>query len=112
MLYERRDTPIFCPVMCLLALAFADNAFKVSGIERPEDLFSLTIPHFKESLAVQWRPECMETPIFRRQVNGAICNSTPWAYTDFNHGLKRLGVLAGYSQVLGSYALYRGTANA
>ena len=27
-LYERRDTPIFCPVMCHLALAFADNAPK------------------------------------------------------------------------------------
>ena len=37
--------------MGLLALAFADNVFKVSGIEKPEDLFSLTIPHFKESLA-------------------------------------------------------------
>ena len=54
----------------------------------------------------------METPIFRRQVNGAICNSTPWAYTDFDHRLKRLGVLAGYSQVPSSYALRRGAANA
>ena len=74
--------PIFCPVMGLLALAFADNVFKVSGIEKPEDLFSLTIPHFKESLAFQWSPEYI-TPIFRRQVNGVICNSTPWAYADF-----------------------------
>ena len=58
--------------MGLLALAIADNPFKESGIEKPEDLFSLTISHFKESLAFQWSLECMETPIFRRQVNGVI----------------------------------------
>ena len=98
--------------MGLRALAFADNAFRAPGIEKPEDLFSLTIPRFKESPAFQWSPECMETPIFRRQVNGVICNSTPWAYTDFNYCLKRLGFLAGYSQDLGSYSLRRGAANA
>ena len=73
--------------MGLLALAFADNAFKESGIEKPEDLFSLEIPHFKKSLAIQWRPEVMGTPIFRHQVNGDICNSTPWAFSDFNYPL-------------------------
>ena len=62
--------------MGLLALAFADNALKDSGIKKPEDIFSLTVPDFKESLAIQWRPECMEIPVFRRQVNGAICNFT------------------------------------
>ena len=59
--------------MGLLALAFADNAFKESGIQKPEGLFSLKIPHFKKSLAIQSRPEILETPIFRRQVNGNIC---------------------------------------
>ena len=54
----------------------------------------------------------MEAPIFRRQVNGVICNSTPWAYTDFNLCLKRLGFLVGYPQGLGSYALRRGVSNA
>ena len=82
--------------MGLLALAFADNALKESGIEKLEDLFLLKIPHFKESLAVRWGPGVMETPIFSRQVNGDICNSTPWACTDFNHRLKHLGFLAGY----------------
>ena len=52
-LYERRDTPIFSPVMALLALALADNAFKDSGIKMPENLFSLTVPDFKGSLAIQ-----------------------------------------------------------
>ena len=54
----------------------------------------------------------METPIFRRKVNGVICDSTPWAFTDFNYCLRRLGVLAGYPQELSSHALRRGAANA
>ena len=112
MLYERRDTPILCPVLNFLALAFADNAFRRPGISKPEDLFSFTIPHFKESLTIQWRPECMEPPVFCRQVNGVICDSTAWAYTDFNYGLKRLGFRAGYPQELTSYILRRGAANA
>ena len=82
-LYEWRDNPMFCPIMSLLALAFADNAFNESGIKKPEDPFSLEIPHFKESLTIQWRPGCLETPIFRRQVNGTICDSTPLTFTDF-----------------------------
>ena len=98
--------------MVFLALAFADNALKGFGIEKPEDLFSLEIPHFKESLAIQWRPEIMETPIFRRQVNGDICDSTPWAFSDFNYSIRRLGFLSGYPQDLTSYVLRRGAANA
>ena len=105
---------MFCPIRNLLALAFVDNAFKESGIKKPEDLFSLEIPHFKESLTIQWRPGCLEIPIFRRQVNDtlAICDSTPFAFTDFNYCIKRLGVLSGYPQTLTSYALRRGAANA
>ena len=111
-LYERRDNPMFSPIMNLLALAFADSAFKESGIKKPEDLFSLEIPHFKESLAIQWKPGHLETPIFRRQVNDTICNSTPWTFTDFNHCIKQLGFLSGYPQILTSYVLRRGAANA
>jgi len=37
----------------MLALAFADNAFKEERITRPEDLHNLEIPHFKELLLIQ-----------------------------------------------------------
>ena len=79
------------------------------GIENPEDLFSLQIPHPKESLATQWRPEIMETPIFRRLVNSDICNSTPWAFSDFNYSIKCLGCLSRYHQEL---SRRRGVVNA
>ena len=111
-LYERRGNPMFCPIMNLFALAFADNAFKESCIKKPEDLFSFEIPHFKESLAIQWRPGCLGTPIFRHQVDDTICDSTPFTFRDFKYCIKRLGQLSGYPQVLTSYVLRRGTANA
>jgi hypothetical protein len=98
--------------MSLLALAFADNAFKEEGIQCPEDLYTLEIPHFKETLAIQWKPELLETPIFRRQVKGDISHSIPWNYSDFNYCIKRLGFLSGYPQDLNSYVLRRGAANA
>lgn len=98
--------------MNLLALAFSDNAFKEGGIQKPEDLYSLEIPSFKESLSIQWKPEIVETPVFRRQVGDNICPTTPMAYSDFNYYLGRLGVLAGYPQRLTTYVLRRGAANA
>jgi integrase len=103
---------MFCPIMNLLALAFADGAFKEDGIKTPEDLFKLEIPHFKEVLAIQWKPECRETPIFRRLEGSQISETKPLTFDEFNNYLKRLGVLAGYPQVLTSYVLRRGAANA
>jgi hypothetical protein len=84
----------------------------VDGIKRPEDLYSLNIPNFKETLKIRWKEEMMETPVFRRQQGDQICPTTPLVYSDLNQYLKRLGVLAGYPQKLTTYVLRRGAANA
>ena len=76
-LYEWADNPMFCPAASLLALAFANNTLKEDGVQCPEDLLTLKIPHFKEALVIQWKPELLETPIFHCQVNGVIFNSEP-----------------------------------
>jgi hypothetical protein len=115
-LYERRDSPIFCPILNMLALAFADNAFKEKGITRPEDIFNLNIPNFKETLSIHWKPEILETPVFQvvsdKVTVDDISENDYWDFTGFNRYLKRLGGLAGFPQRLTSYALRRGTANA
>ncbi|KAH8145064.1 uncharacterized protein LAJ45_10975 [Morchella importuna] len=111
-LYERRDNPIFCPIMNFLALAFADNAFMEGGIKKPEDLFALEIPDFKETLSINWKEDMLETPVFRRQEGTDISRTTPMAYRDLNHYVGRLGVLSGYPQRLTTYVLRRGAANA
>jgi hypothetical protein len=73
--------------MDLLALAFADNTFKKKGAQRLEDLYSFEIPHFKELLSIQWKPEIRETPVFRR-FKGV---DDPFTFTNFGYYLKRLG---------------------
>ena len=75
-------------------------------------LFIGEIPHFKEALAIRLKLELLETPIFRRRVNGRIPDSEPWTTMDFNYCLKRLGLLSGYQQSLLSYVLHSGEANA
>ena len=68
--------------MAFLALAFADNAFKDWGIKKPEELFCLTVPDFKESLAIQWKPACYaglgfggrtEVPKIRYYTQHVVC---------------------------------------
>jgi hypothetical protein len=114
-LYERRDSPIFCPVLNMLALAFADNAFKEEGITRPEDIYNIQIPIFRETLSIQWKPEILETPVFQdatRKPEDVVSDSDAWSFTGFNHYLKRLGEIAGFPETLTSYALQRGAGNA
>ena len=95
-------------------LCFADNAFKELGTKKSvdRDLFSLEISHLRDSLAIQWKPGCLETPNFCRQVNDIIYNSTPWSFMDFNYCIKWLGFLSGYPQTLTTYLLHRGAENA
>ena len=102
---------MFCPIMSLLALAFADNAFKEEGIQCPVDLYTIEIPHFKETLGIQWKPKLLETPVFRQQVKGDISGSIP-AFGGFDSRIQRLGLLSEYPQDLTSYVLRRGAANA
>ena len=79
---------MFCPIMSLLALAFADSVFKEEGIQRLEDLYTLEIPRFKETLGIQWKPELLETLIFCHQVKGDISDSIPWTFKDLNRSIK------------------------
>ena len=83
-LYEWHNNPMFLPDYESFGSSFANKAFEWLGIEKPEDLFSLEIPYFKGSLVIEWKLECLKTPIFRYQVKDTICNSTPWTFADFN----------------------------
>ena len=95
---------MFCPIIRLLALAFADNAFKELGIKEPEDLFSLEIPHFRDPTETETLRNAYISLLSERH----YCNSTPWTFTDFKYCMKRLGFLLGYPQTLTSYVLHRG----
>lgn len=37
-----------------------------------EGLYELEVLHFNEALGIQWKPELLETQVFRHQVKGDI----------------------------------------
>ena len=39
---------MFCPILHILSLAFADNAFDSDDIQSVQDIYNHTIPDFKE----------------------------------------------------------------
>ena len=43
MLMDVPTNPVFCPILSLIALAFADDAFANEGIRTPEDSFRLRV---------------------------------------------------------------------
>ena len=56
---------VFCPILPLIALAFAD-AFANEGIRAPADLFRLRVEDpDKNYLEVPWKASILDTPIWR-----------------------------------------------
>ena len=116
MFHERDDNLAFCPILHVLALAFADDAFESEWINCPEDLSTFQIPSHLQSLPLRWKDSKLETPIFRRAVfeGGRIITSPTKALqygTIANHNL-RLGKSMGYPDPFRLYCLRRGAANA
>ena len=64
--FHENDCLMFYPILHILTLAFADNAFASDDIESAQDIYKLTIPGFKESVHLKWKDEWMPRPIFRR----------------------------------------------
>ena len=110
LLHERDDQLAFCPILPILALAFADNAFKV--IPKPEHLYKLTVPTEKGCVKLNWKEEWRARPIFRRVKNDDISPTLPYTYQLLSCHLRGLGMQAGFENVLNSYCFRRASANA
>ena len=107
--------PVFCPILPLIALAFADDAFANEGIRTPADLFRLRVEDpDKNHLEVPWKASILDTPVFRSVEAGKsyISKTMSLKYTDFDYHLKRLGIFAGFPDGVRSYDLRRGAASA
>ena len=105
---------MFCPVLHMLALAFADNAFASDDIKSAEDIYKLTVPEFKESIHLKWKDEWMSRPIFRRAcstVNGPVTSMVKaLPYASYASHLSKIAVGAGFRANLTAYAFRRGAA--
>ncbi|CZR55738.1 uncharacterized protein PAC_05626 [Phialocephala subalpina] len=100
-----------CPVTYFLAHAFADGVFE--GLEKPSDLDGLRIGKHKHSMPFEIKQSKLNTPIFRRcEPDGSISEDRAMTYRDLSEQLGELGFRAGLRDLLRTYNIRRGNANA
>jgi len=62
--YDNDGNLVCNPIMYMMALAFADNAFE-NNFTRPEEIYSLVVPPESDRIRLRWKDPWPETPIFR-----------------------------------------------
>ncbi|KAK5988503.1 hypothetical protein PT974_09986 [Cladobotryum mycophilum] len=93
---------------------------KGGGGERDRDRIANHFPRVRvsrESEDFHWRKDILNTPIFRqpmKQEDGICCTSKTEAlyYNTYRRDLRKLGMIAGFRQVLKLYAIRRGRGEA
>ncbi|KAL9049391.1 MAG: hypothetical protein Q9162_007245 [Coniocarpon cinnabarinum] len=113
--HEREDNLTMCPILHMLALALADEAFE-AGIRSVEDIYRLRVTGGRNSLELRWKESMLDVPVFRRLVSskeGITTSSTrALTYNVFNKSLRDLGQRAGLRWPLTPYCLRRAAGNA
>lgn len=100
-----------CPIIHFLGHAFADDAFK--AIRSPSQLKYLRVPSGKHGLQLEWKESMQNIPIFRQyQPDGTVAPTRAMTYHDLAKQLAELGYRAKFRDVLRTYCLRRGAANA
>ncbi|KAI9717973.1 MAG: hypothetical protein M1828_007009 [Chrysothrix sp. TS-e1954] len=109
------DNPTLCLVSHFMALALADSAFATNSIDSPETVFELKPRLGTNALSIPWKPEILDTPIFRRWTTSGdkkIEDSQRLTYNGVNDYFQKLGLQAGFEEPMTSYCLRRGAGNA
>ncbi|KAK5988453.1 hypothetical protein PT974_09936 [Cladobotryum mycophilum] len=106
------DNLLFDATIPFLALAFLDNAFE-SGIRSVSDIYLARVRVSRESEDFHWRKDILNTPIFRQPMKqeDGICRTSKTEalyYDTYRRDLRKLGMIAGFRQVLKPYAIRRG----
>ena len=96
MLMDAPTNPVFSPILPLIALAFADDAFANEGIRTPADLFKLRVEDPNNNYLEV--PCILDTPIFRsvEPRKSYISKTMSLKYAHFYFHLKQLGTFAGF----------------
>lgn len=97
---------ILCPIMSFLTMAFAYDAFAAPNLRSPADLYNIVMPSSRHFVPIPIKEEMMEVPLFRGECGGPLSSAA------IQEQLKRLGKVTGFREVLSTYCIQRGTANA
>ena len=110
--FYEHECLMFCAVLHMLSLAFADDAFNSDDIRSVQDIYSHIVPDFKESILLRWKDEWMPRPIFRRAccMPGGLVTSSVKAlpYRSYASQMSALGSGAGFRAGLTAYGFRRG----
>ena len=110
--FREDDMLLYDPLIPIMALAFADEAF-VNEIQDPEDIYQLVVPPNSDRLRLQWKEEWLNRPIFRdvEDTEEGICIALDKAltYQKERRHLIRLGRAIGIAKALEWYDLRRGS---
>jgi hypothetical protein len=110
MFYDNDGNLICNPVMYMMALAFADNAFE-NNFTCPEEIYRLVVPPESDRIRLRWKDSWAETPIFRDIENTAngvrVSRTKSLQYPKHRHYFIRLGRTCGFEKILEFYDLRR-----
>ena len=68
---ERHDSPSFCLIKAVCALALMDGAFSSSDIKTSKDLYPPAgVPGHLNAIPLTFNPEWRNVPLFRRSLKG------------------------------------------
>ncbi|MCJ1250100.1 hypothetical protein MMC30_007326 [Trapelia coarctata] len=107
--------PLFCIISHIVSLACDDDAYVAPDIT-PGKVLRLGVREGLNCQPIPWKPNTMDTPVFRTPVQTAKGTQTSpeeaLTYSKYHEWVKRLGEETGFVQVLTTYCLRRATGNA
>lgn len=92
--------------MSFLTMAFADDAFQNERLSSPKDLFMANLPREKKRWRIAFKQDVLDLPLFRAE------DEKPIKVRTVQDQLARLGKETGFEQVISTYCIRRGAANA
>jgi len=99
----------------MIVIAILDNAFE-SNVTSVRDIYRTRVRAPRRSLEFKWCQDKLRTPVFRqaeRATTGIGTSPTKaLRYYTYIYYLQRLGLAAGFMQILTAYAIRRGAGEA
>ncbi|KXX73588.1 hypothetical protein MMYC01_210372, partial [Madurella mycetomatis] len=110
--FREDDILIYDPIIPIIALAFADDAF-INEFRDPEDIYKLVVPVNSDRLRLQWKEGWRNRPVFRDVEDSEkgirVAVDKALKYQKERGHLIRLGRSIGLAKALKWYDLRRGS---
>ncbi|KAL5401075.1 hypothetical protein PMIN03_011829 [Paraphaeosphaeria minitans] len=115
-IHQHKD-PLLCPILEMISIGLARNAFAATTVREPEHILLARIPKRKDCLIFRWKEDLWEEPVFREPESSKCGISSPRPSKPLRAAtaaryMKRLGLDAGIEATLTHTCIRRGVGNA